>query len=120
MESKEIVEGNIAIAKIMGHEIIYVDGVTPCVKGYNDFCSPVSEFFKYHECWNELVKVYNRILKIYEQKEIVRSELAKNKNFIVQFGTKNFFHVFNNQMSISGTWVKAVNFAKWYLKLIGQ
>lgn len=69
----------------------------------------------FHEDWNMLIGAYNRALLILNAMPDTAKQLLKeDRNFVVNFGVKNFFGLFENQLSISSCWLKMVDFAKWW------
>ncbi len=70
---------------------------------------------QFHTDWNMLIGAYNRALYILNNMPDTAKELLKeNNNSIINFGVKNFFHVFEGQLNISSCWIKLVDFAKWW------
>lgn len=95
MTSEEIIRGNALLAKIDGMEN-----------------SPLP--LMYHSDWNWIVSVYNKILKLIASSPVIQEKLKNEKNIVVSFSTRNFFHLLEGQLSISSCWLKAVDFAIFY------
>lgn len=120
MKESELIIGNGEICKMLGWEsnkayVYKVPNLFPSNEdsGYTEFDTQNVGF---NLDWNILIGAYNIALQKIVQLSETKKELL-DKNFIVQFGTKNFFHLFDNQLSINSCWNKLVDFSKWYNSL---
>lgn len=77
---------NIAIAKFMGEKIVTADNGDPVIKTKNNRLLHISDWAKYHEDWNQLMAVVEKIESI-------------NDDFHGYFGV----HVNSNGCTIQGT-----------------
>lgn len=121
MTEAEIITGNDEICDMLGFEksnayVYKIPNTFPFEKeidtGWTEFDVQAVGF---HLDWNVLIGAYNRALKLMEGMNSIQKQLLlQDKNFVVNFGTKNFFGLFENQLHISSSWIKLVDFAKWY------
>ena len=119
MTEQEIISGNDAICTMLGFEQTKayhykVPNLFPkeVDTGYTEMDTSDTQF---HIDWNMLIGSYNKMLALMQDMPDTAKELLKtDKNFLVNYGARNFFCLFENQLSISSCWIKLVDFAKWY------
>jgi len=108
----EILTGNILLAKVEKRKFYgkyTIDDYGPAT--LNNYPPML-----YREDWNWLIGFYNHILKLLISDPSINELFKNDKNCVVQFGTKNFFGLFEGQLHIESCWIKAVDFAKFYLQ----
>jgi hypothetical protein len=129
MTETEIITGNDEICQALGFKSdkVYVYRVPNTFPFERETDTGWTEFntqqIGFHQDWNLLIGAYNRMLEnLANMTETQRRLLAEEKNFVVSFGVKNFFGIFENQLHIASSWIKLVDFCKWYnsVKLIGK
>ena len=120
MTQEEKILGNDEICRMLGWESdkVYVYKV-PNLFPATDIDTGWTEFdvqnVGFNMDWNILIGAYNIALtKLQGLTSLQTISFEDKKNFIVMFGTRNFFHLFNNQLSINSCWIKLVDFSKWY------
>jgi len=119
MTESEIIIGNDEICQMIGWVstkayVYQVPNLFPYKEdtGWTEFNT---QDIGFHCDWNLLIPAYNIALKILAGLTTTQAQLLHDhKNFIVNYGCKNFFHLFDNQLHISSCWVKLVDFSKWY------
>lgn len=118
---KEIIVGNDEICQALGFKTnkVYVYEVPNTFPNERESDTGYTEFntqqIGFHTDWNLLIGGYNRMLEKLELMNVLQKELfLQEKNFIVNFGTKNFFGLFENQLHIASSWIKLVDLCKWY------
>ncbi len=122
MSQEEILIGNNEICRMLGW---------PCLSLYHYECPnifPLNENSGYMELrcdaigfntdWNMLIGAYNVALSKLNNNELVKNLLKRDEHFIANFGIKNFFGLFENQLYISSSWIKLVDFCKLYNAVI--
>ncbi len=104
MTDLEINEGNRIIAEFMNKKLhddwMKQDGKLPQLY--------------YHISWDALIPVYNRIMKVYSESDILKERTKTRSAFIYKQIIDHPLHIFENQVRITGTWIKIVDFIKWY------
>jgi len=121
MTEAEIITGNDEICKMCEFEtskvyVYKVPNTFPYEREHDTGWSEMNvQAIPFHEDWNLLIGAYNRALELMVKLNPTQKDLLKqDKNFIVNFGTKNFFGLFENQLHISSSYIKLTDFAKWY------
>lgn len=121
MTEKEIIIGNDEICQALGFKskTVYVYEVPNTFPHEKERDAGWMEWntqeIGFHKDWNLLIGGYNRMLHNLEAMTNTQKQLLKDeKNLIVNFGTKNFFGLFENQLHISSSWIKLVIMCKWY------
>lgn len=121
MTELEIINGNDEICRLLQFKSdkVYMYQVPNTFPHEKEYDTGWTEFnvqaIPFHEDWNMLIGAYNRALAILNSMPDTAKQLLKeDKNFIVNFGVKNFFGLFDNHLSISSCWIKMVDFAKWW------
>ena len=129
MTELEIITGNDEICQALGFRsdkvyVYQVPNLFPHEKeadtGWTEFNTQTIGF---NTDWNMLIGGYNRMLQNLQAMNPTQKALLKEeKNFVVNWGTANFFHLFEGQLYISSSWIKLVYMCKWYnaVKLIGK
>lgn len=124
MTESEIIIGNDAICKMLGFEstkqyIYKIPNLFPSNEN-TGWIETNALHVGFDSDWNMLIGAYNKTLYIIDQMPPTLKELLKEyNNFVVSFGIKNFFHIFEGQLHISSCWTKLVIFAKWYNNVKG-
>lgn len=121
MTELEIITGNDEICKLLMFESdkVYTYKVPNTFPFEREADTGWTEFntqaILFHSDWNMLIGAYNRALYILNKMpDTIKELLRDEKNFVVNFAIKNFFHLFENQLHISSSWVKMVDFARWF------
>jgi len=107
---KEIIEGNMAIAKFMGAKynervgLVYLEGI-PMV-GLDEL--------KYHSSWDWLLPVYNKLLATFNaDRELVKA-VRKNVLILNCLTTVLDASGVSLQIEISSSWLKICDVIQWY------
>lgn len=124
MTEAEIIMGNDEICKAIGfvtnRSYVYqVPNLFPHEKegGDTGWTEWGTQEIGFEKDWNMLVGAYNRVLLIYHTLSDTQKELlSHDKSFFARYGVKNVFGVsdVNWQINISSSWLKLVDFCKWY------
>ena len=119
MKESEIITGNDEICQMLGWVstrvyMYHVPNLFP-IEDSKQTTEMDCQGIPFHQDWNMLIGAYNKALQILAGLTTTQAELLHvDKNFFVQWGAKNFFHLFENQLHISSCWIKLVDFSKWY------
>ena len=110
MKDKEVISGNLIIAKLEGYcpvENIYVCEGKPSMN---------SQDFDYHQNWKSLIRAHNKARELFFglDNETQKYFMQSDKTIVERVGFVYFFSAFENQYTISSCWIKMVDFAKWY------
>lgn len=121
MNITEVISGNDQICQALGFESnkVYVYKVPNTFPFEKEADTGWTEFnvqqLLFHSDWNMLIGAYNHCLEKLEQLPVsLKALLKEDKNIVVNFGTRNFFGLFENQLHISSSWIKLVDLCKWY------
>lgn len=128
MTDTKTVLNNVRIAYFMGNkrnssatEVRCTPGMTHIGRLKHWFFEGVGwyddEHLLYHKSWDWLIPVYNKIRQVIQENEKVREALKSDKEFVVKFGCDHFFHAFENQVYISGSYCKVIYFLDFYDKI---
>ena len=125
MTEAEIITGNDEICKMCGFEsnkayVYKVPNLFPCKDPDTGWSETNVQAIQFNEDWNMLIGAYNIAREKLSLLNATQKELLEqHKNFITNYSINNFFHLgIDGQVKISGSYIKLVDFAKWYNGII--
>jgi hypothetical protein len=121
MKESEIIIGNDEICQMLGWESnqLYVYRVPNLFPSEQDsgWTKFNTQDIAFHSDWNLLIGAYNYALKLVRGFTNLQKELLQDdKAFFARFGVKHMFGIsdVNHQVNINASWLKLVDFCKWY------